>query len=55
MHTDAQIFLDQLPAPATAFARVARINQYNATASLFRFTRRDPYELFPRRIRNAFR
>ncbi len=55
MHTDAQIFPHQLPAPATALAGVARINQYDTPASLFRFARRDEYELIPRRICNAFR
>jgi hypothetical protein len=54
MHANAQIFLDQLPTPATAFAGVARVNHYDTTASLFRFARRNQYEVIPRRIRNAF-
>lgn len=55
MHANAQTFLDQLPTPATAFAGVARINQYETMASLCRFARRDQYELIPRCIGNAFR
>jgi hypothetical protein len=55
MHPNAQILLDQLPTPATALAGVAWVNQYDTTASLFRFAYRDQYKLFPRRICNAFR
>jgi hypothetical protein len=45
MHPNAQIFINQLPAPATALAGIASINQYDPTASLFRFARPDEYEL----------
>jgi hypothetical protein len=55
MHPYAQIFLYHLPTSATALAGVAWINQYDTPASLFRFARRILYELFPRRIRYAFR
>jgi hypothetical protein len=47
MLSNAQIFLDQLPTPATALAGVAWINSNDTPASLFRFARRDKYELAP--------
>jgi len=55
MYTNAQIFVYQLPTPATALTGVARVNQYDTTASIFRFAQRVLYKLVPRRIRNAFR
>ncbi len=55
MHPNTQILLNHLPTPATAFAGVAWLNQYDAPASLFRFAHRELYKLIPRRIRNAFR
>ncbi len=54
MNTNAQILFDQLPTAATAFAGVARVNQYDTAASLSRFARRVLYQLIPRGIRNAF-
>jgi hypothetical protein len=55
MHPNAQIFGHQLLTLTTALAGIPRVNQYDALASLFRFARRVPHELIPRRIRYAFR
>jgi two-component system, response regulator PdtaR len=55
MHTYTQPLCYQLPTPRTPFARVARINLYDATASFFRFAGHDLCKLIPRCVSNAFR
>src|SRR5207248_59807 len=53
MHTNAQLFLNEPPAPRAALAGVAWIDAHCLTASIFRFAHQHKGEVIPRRISNA--
>jgi len=49
-----QFLFNQNTTSAAHLGRVARVNQYYTSTSLFRFARRELYQLIPCRIRDAF-
>lgn len=54
MNTDRQGFRHNLPTARTSLGGVAWVNEYDATASFFRFARGELYELMSGNIPDAF-
>jgi len=54
MHPVRQFLLHQYTASTTQFAGISWVNKYYSSASLFRFTRSELYQLIPSSIRDAF-